>query len=195
MNPGINARWFRKKLLFRCKSNIGNCIFLHLSIFLVLREPSMIRKLLLWSIALSLVLGCQAGKKLTRPQHQYFPQLFRNVYLGIPLKQFQSIYSGFAVEQKNFRSEVFVPFEDPVYQEVVYYFGPQPPHPLYQFNITYRDSTEAIRTAKKLYKKPNFQKNQWKFDSGEGFPVWIWRRGNTLHLVGQLPNTEWAVPR
>ena len=51
-----------------------------------------------------------------------------------------------------------------------------------------------MRTAKKLFGKPNYEETEWRLTRPESFNVWAWTYENKLIIVGMIRDveTEWT---
>ena len=91
----------------------------------------------------------------------------------------------------EFRKSVALPNYSDKIKELTLYFDNEGTFPLYEFIIDYKEIAERDKVANELYGKPNFKEKEWKFDSGEGYPIRVWTYQNKLIIAGFMPGTEW----
>jgi hypothetical protein len=137
------------------------------------------------------IMSCSGSKKAAKqddnqkgtemPQNtgssskKYIPEEVGDLYFGMPFKEFIGKYQAASVSEiMSFRKSVeFSNYSDDI-KELTIYFDNEGSFPLYELIIEYRDVAVRDKVVEALYGKPNYENEEWQYDSGDGYPIRIW---------------------
>lgn len=146
-------------------------------------------------LSLAVVQGCKPTTQIvSKPHTKYLPAEFQNLYFGMPLADFKTIKKDVKMESDGASFRLIATEKDMNAQvrEVTYYFANTNTsvNPLYEIIIEYKDVFYRDQVASKLYGAPN-SGDEWRFDSGEGYQIMIWRFETKLVIAAKMKGTEW----
>lgn len=150
------------------------------------------KQLLTLCILLTLLAGCGGAHSI---QKKYFPKICKDLHLGMPLEEFARVRKRLPSEsltREEFRYSWLETFpRDKYIDAVVYFFDAEGDRPLYEMVIFYKDLTARDAWITRRYGPPNHNTYEWKFVSGENFPIRAWKFEERLVIIGEIEGTEW----
>lgn len=141
-------------------------------------------------------IGCRSPRAATddHPVQRYLPAQVRDLYFGLPLAEFlqQTRTLSRAEPDNSFRTVLVEELSRGPVQTAVYYFDRDGDEPLYELILLYPDTATRNAETRALFGPPNHEGSEWRYDSGEGYPLWAWTFQQKLVIAAVLPGTEWA---
>ncbi len=137
----------------------------------------------------------QASRSTAKhPVRRYLPPEVRDLYFGLPLATFLGQKRDLTrpAGETDFRIILIEAFDKAQAESAVYYFDADGDEPLYEIIAIYPDEATRDAVVADLLGEPNYQGSEWRYDSGEGYPIWAWTFKQKLVIAAILPNTEWA---
>lgn len=130
-------------------------------------------------------------------QAKYLPRQVSNLHLGMPFREFKTIRNVPPTEENaenndlfDFRTELTESLQDNEVKAVTYYFAKDGDEPLYEIILEYHGGFDVRGYAVSRFGAPNY-KDEWRFDSGEGFGIMLWVFNNKLIIAGAIKGTAW----
>lgn len=143
-------------------------------------------------VMICLLLGCSGSKKIHSHQKKYLPPELQHLYFGMPFTDFSKIYTDISVNEiMEFRKSVHIKDFTNDIKELTVYFDNDANIPLYEFIIDYYDVTFRDDIVALLYGKPNYNNDEWNFDSKEGYDIRIWTFNHKIVIAAFIAGTEW----
>ncbi len=150
-----------------------------------------------------IIMGCSLiqTKPVDRFQTTILPEYVKNLYLGMPLKEFKEINEekSSLIEENlmSFRYEFDETVNDENLESIVYYFDTDiPAQPLYEMIFIYKPDFDVKAYADSMYGKPtvlfHLPYDEWCWDSQEGFKILAWTFENKLVIIAAMKKTEWG---
>lgn len=160
------------------------------------------KKIILLMIIPLLLFGCSLLKTVPkeRLQTQYFPDYVKNLYLGMPLEDFEEIkdMKAMIVEKGiSFRHQYEEVINDDRLESIVYYFDANiSSQPLYEMIFIFKPDFDVRTYVHEMYGAPSVEFHlpfdEWCWPSGEGFQIVAWTFENKLVIIGTIKKTEWG---
>lgn len=132
-------------------------------------------------------------KPYNKPTENYLPNGFEDIWLGMSLVEFSSIYRLNELqpyEGISFRIEYTKTYNTPPYEWVTFYFDRDGSMLLYELIIEFTTPDELIKCMRSKYGEEHNDK-EWIYQNPQGFQVRVWSFDKRLVVAAHIKGTEW----
>jgi len=160
------------------------------------------KKVYILNLLMIVLVSCSMFKTSSpeRFQTNLLPEYVQNVYLGMPLEDFEEErdIDKMIVEQGiSFRIQYEEIVDNELFHSIIYYFDANiSSQPLYEMIFIFQDGVDVESYTESFYGEPSITYHlpfdEWCWQSGEGFQILAWTFENKLVIVGAIKNTEWG---
>jgi hypothetical protein len=139
---------------------------------------------------------------------QYLPEYLDNIYISMPLADFESIKDTSLVNISEYDTPMWIEVNERVtdngIEEVLYKFdkeenGINPEKPLYQINIKFLDLDDQDDYVNdKLgepFKHNEEDENEWIFRTDKDYLLIIKEFEDTIQIIATMAGTEWETSK
>jgi hypothetical protein len=135
---------------------------------------------------------------------QYLPNYIENIYIGMPLADFENVKDTTMLDLDDNDSNLWVQIHEDVndegIDEIVYKFdkeecGVNIERPLYQINIKYLVLDDEVDYINEKFGEPFIQNNpnskEWLFRTNKDYLLIIKESDETVQIIATMAGTEW----
>lgn len=155
-------------------------------------KPKSLLRILAAVLLIILIQSCSVFRTNHTKQQKLFPEILKELYFGMSYEEFTKIRTDAVMSyNQDFRTVYMEELTNQDITDIIYYFTTGNKPFLYEIIVIYKNEIARDAAATQLLGDPNFNDEEWRFKSGEGFYIHAWKYQTKLIWAGKMKGTEW----